>query len=103
MSGRNGDKARFNRYRRRKLAKRQRVRAFFSARDAADRPAPAAASVVERPARSRVEGPALSAVEGPAPKPVAAPATAAKPRRSPAVEAKPKRAKAEGANARGKR
>ena len=31
MSGRNGDKARFNTNRRRKLAKRQRVWAFFGA------------------------------------------------------------------------
>jgi len=31
MSARNGDKARFNNFRRRKLAKRQRVWAFFAA------------------------------------------------------------------------
>jgi len=46
MSGRNGDKARFNKYRRRKLAKRQRVRAFFAALQT--RPKPAAPAVVAR-------------------------------------------------------
>jgi hypothetical protein len=43
MSGRNGDKARFNNYRRRKLAKRQRVWAFFAARQAAPKAGPASA------------------------------------------------------------
>jgi len=54
MSGRNGDKARFNKYRRRKLAKRQRVRAFFAALQAAPKagraPAPTrAAGTVSTP------------------------------------------------------
>ena len=40
MSGMNGDKARFNKYRRRKLAKRQRVWAFFAAQQAAPKAAP---------------------------------------------------------------
>jgi hypothetical protein len=60
MSGRNGDKARFNKYRRRKLAKRQRVWAFFAALQTAPKPvAPAA------PARA-------AAAAAPAPKPAAA-------------------------------
>ena len=68
MSGRNGDKARFNPNRRRKLAKRQRVWAFFSALQTAPK-----------------------ADVAPAPKRVAAPVAAAPP---PApAESKPKRTK----------
>jgi len=71
MSGTNGDKARFNKYRRRKLAKRQRVRAFFAAQHAAPTAAPAA----------------------PAPKRLAAPMAAAAPAAAPPAEPKPKRQK----------
>ena len=71
MSGMNGDKARFNMYRRRKLAKRQRVWAFFAAQHAAPKPAPAA----------------------PLPKRLAAPSAAAAPPAAPPAEPKPKRQK----------
>ena len=70
MSGMNGDKARFNTYRRRKLAKRQRVWAFFSALQTAPK-----------------------ATVPLAPKRVAAPAAAAAAPAPPAADAKPKRAK----------
>jgi len=45
MSARNGDKARFNNFRRRKLAKRQRVWAFFAAHPQASTAAGAAMPV----------------------------------------------------------
>jgi hypothetical protein len=66
MSGRNGDKARFNNYRRRKLAKRQRVRSFFAALQT--RPKPAAPAVVARaePAKRPAARPAVVAAK-PAP------------------------------------
>jgi hypothetical protein len=50
MSGRNGDKARFNKYRRRKLAKRQRVWAFFAALQTAPKPVAPAAPAPKRAA-----------------------------------------------------
>ena len=61
MSGRNGDKARFNNYRRRKLAKRERVRAFFAALHTGPKTA----------------GPAVVARAEPAKRPAARPAPAA--------------------------
>jgi hypothetical protein len=61
MSGRNGDKARFNTNRRRKLAKRQRVWAFFAADQARPKPPVVAA-------QKRVAPPVAAA-----PAPVAAP------------------------------
>ena len=74
MSGRNGDKARFNIYRRRKLAKRQRVRAFFAAQTRAN---PAGAAVVARaePAKRPAARPAAAAA-----KPTAAAKAEKKPR-----------------------
>lgn len=71
MSARNGDKARYNRNRQRKLAKRQRVRAFFSRRpDAA-----AARAAVKPPVKPAVTTPAE-----PAARPVQSAAPSAPPK-----------------------
>jgi hypothetical protein len=72
MSGRNGDKARFNNYRRRKLAKRQRVWAFFAALQTAPKPAasaiPTGAEPAKRPASPTPRPAAAAAKTSPAAK-----------------------------------
>ena len=67
VSGRNGDKARFNRNTCRKLAKRQRVRAFFAALHTPPMPAAAtaAASRPAAPAQVRPAVPPAAAVAAP--------------------------------------
>jgi hypothetical protein len=65
VSGRNGDKARFNLYRRRKLAKRQRVWAFFEAPHPVATPRPAAAPKRAEPVTVAAAAPVPAAAEKP--------------------------------------
>ena len=101
MSARNGDKARFNNFRRRKLAKRQRVWAFFAANQNAPKaavpatPKPRAATAVAaapaqkppaRDSRTNAGKPAAAATRPAAARP-SAPAGAAAGEKKPRVKA----------------
>ena len=93
MSARNGDKARFNNFRRRKLAKRQRVWAFFAAHPRTSTTAgaatPARAPAVAAAAPRSAQAPEPKAAR-PAPAQRPAAGTAPAPPNAAAGEKKPR-------------